>query len=216
MLIRTTLLTILCFTLITNPLQAQNGDMGNTQDNIQDNKPVEEQHLTYAQMTELMVNELHLNEKQQVKLTKINRRFKNLIEGEQRQLPMMGEQPEGGMGGGPSGGGMMGGGPSGGGMMGGGMMGGGPSGGGMMGGRPSGGMGGGMMGGGPRGGGMMDGPRGGGGPQSYDYDRQQSKYDKAVRKLFTDDQYEGYKKIKSQFYSQRRIRDFLLGNQHRI
>ncbi len=233
MLIRTTLLSILCFTLITSPLKANDGQPENSKDNIQDNKPTEEQHLTYDQMTELMVSELHLNEKQQTKLTKINRRFKNLIEGDHRQPPMMGERPDGqeggeggmqgppsgGMGGGRPSGGMMGGGPSGG--MGGGTMGGGPSGmgGGTMGGGPSG-MGGhgGMMGGRPSGGpGGMGGPGGGhGGPESYDYDRQQKKYDKAVRKLFNEEQYEGYQKIKPQFYSQRRNRDYLLGNQSLI
>jgi len=87
-------------------------------------------------------------------------------------------------------------------------------GGGMMGGH-GGGMGGGPMGG--HGGGMMGGPMGGhGGPEAYDYDRQQTKYDKAVRKLFSEEQFEGYKKIKQQFYSQRRVRDFLLGNQSNL
>ena len=38
----------------------------------------------------------------------------------------------------------------------------------------------------------------------------QEKYDKALCKFFTEEQYEGYKKLKPQFYSQRRIKDFLL------
>ncbi len=212
---RKTLLIILCLAFITCQVNAQ--------DDMQDNGQKEEQHLTYDQMTELMVSELHLDEKQQVKLTKINRRFKNLIEGDHREPPSMGGfgSPQGGEGaerGGHGGGGrMMGGGPMGGGMSmgghgGGGMsMGGGPmgghGGGGMMGGGMMGGHGGGHMGGGP-----MGGPGGGGGPEAYDYDKQQRKYDKAVRKLFNDEQFEGYKKIKTQFYSQRRIKEFLLGH----
>lgn len=38
----------------------------------------------------------------------------------------------------------------------------------------------------------------------------QEKYDKALCKFFTEEQYEGYKKLKPQFYSQRRIKEFLL------
>jgi len=219
---RKSLLLTLYFTFITCSLGAQSQD--NIQDNIPDNIREEEQHLTYDQMTELMVSELHLDEKQQNKLTKINRRFKNLIEGDHRQPPMMGgrldgqkgdgmpdnfeggdmsDSPRGyGMSGGPRGGGMSGG-PMGGGMSGG-----------MSGGPRGGGMGGGPRGGGMGGGGMMGGP--GAPPESYDYDRQQRKYDKAVRKLFSDEQFEDYQKIKSKFYSQRRIRDYLLGDQSRL
>ena len=77
---------------------------------------------------------------------------------------------------------------------------------------PGGGFGGGMP-----GGGMHGGPRGGMPPignqqqSSYDYDKQQSKYDKQMCKLLSDEQYEGYLKLKPQFYSQRRTRDFLMG-----
>lgn len=46
---------------------------------------------------------------------------------------------------------------------------------------------------------------------SYDYDKQQSKYDKQMRKLLSDEQYEVYLKLKPQFYSQRRVREFLMG-----
>jgi len=94
-------------------------------------------------------------------------------------------------------------------MPGGGM--GGPGGaGGFGGGMPGGGMGG-------RGGGMPGGPRGGMPPtgnqqlSSYDYDKQQTKYDKQMRKLLSDEQYESYLKLKPQFYSQRRVREFLMG-----
>ena len=154
--------------------------------------------MTQEQMTEKMVSDLKLDEKQVKKVTKLNKKFKTLIEGEQQdnmkgQRPPMGQgRPDGNRGGGRPGGGF------GGGMPGGGM--GGP-----------GGFGGGMPGGG------MGGPRGGVPPtgnqqqSSYDYDKQQSKYDKQMRKLLSDEQYEGYLKLKPQFYSQRRIREFLMG-----
>ena len=163
--------------------------------------------MTQKQMTEKMICELKLDEKQAKKVTKLNKKFKTLIEGEQQdnmkgQRPPMGQgRPDGNRGGGrPSGGGF------GGDMPGGGM--GGPGG--------AGGFGGGM--GGRGGGGMQGGPRGGmppgeGGQQqaSYDYDKQQTKYDKKIRKILSDEQYEGYLKLKPQFYSQRRTRDFLMG-----
>lgn len=70
----------------------------------------------------------------------------------------------------------------------------------------------------PMGQGRPDGHRGGGRPgggdsqqASYDYDKQQSKYDELMRKLLSDEQYEGYMKLKPQFYSQRRVREFLMG-----
>ena len=65
--------------------------------------------------------------------------------------------------------------------------------------------------------GMQGGPRGGmpqGAPKeqnSYDYDKQQAKYDEKIKKILSDEQYEGYLKLKPQFASQRRIREFLLG-----
>ena len=147
--------------------------------------------MTQEQMTEKMVSDLKLDEKQTKKVTKLNKKFKTLIEGEQQdnmkgQRPPMGQgRPDGNRGGG----------------------------------RPGGGFGGGMPGGGMggRGGGMQGGPRGGMPPtgnqqqSSYDYDKQQSKYDKQIRKLLSDEQYEGYLKLKPQFYSQRRVREFLMG-----
>jgi len=70
----------------------------------------------------------------------------------------------------------------------------------------------------PMGQGRPDGHRGGGRPggsdsqqASYDYDKQQSKYDEQMRKLLSDEQYEGYLKLRPQFYSQRRVREFLMG-----
>jgi hypothetical protein len=170
-------------------------------------RPQRMKRITQEQMTRRMVRELMLDEKQTKKVTKLNKKFKKLIEGEQQdnmkgQRPPMGQgRPGGNQGGGAPGGGM--GGPGGGGF-GGGSFGGGSFGGGM---------------GGPGGGGGMQGGPGGGMPPgegsqqqaSYNYDKQQLKYDKKLRKLLSDDQYEGYLRLKPQFYSQRRIREFLLG-----
>lgn len=157
------------------------------------------QRVSYEQMTTKMTTQLQLNEKQQKKVAKLNKKYKKLIEGEQQegkqgQRPPMGGRPSGG----PGGGGM----PGGGGGFGGGMPGGG--GGGFGGGMPGGGMGGGMPGGMP--GGQQQ-------TKAYDYDKQQAKYDKALAKLLTEQQYEGYKELKPQFYSQKRIKDFLFGGQ---
>ena len=166
----------------------------------QEDMPRRQKRVTYEQMTEKMVKELQLDEKQQKKVAKLNKKYKTLIEGEQverpqGQRPPMGERPSGR----PSGG--MGG--PGGGMPGG-----------FGGGMPGGGFGG-------RGGGMPGSPRGGmSGEQSqeksYDYDKQQQKYDKAIGKILTEQQYEGYQKIKPQFYSQRINREFLFGSQQSL
>ena len=156
--------------------------------NAQEKKPKRPERVTYEQMTKKMTAELQLNEKQQKKLAKLNKKYRKLIEGEQQerpqeQRPPMGERPSGER---PSGG-------PGGGMPGGGM----------------GGPGGGFGGGGPRGG-MPGGQQQ---EKEYDYDKKQEKYDKALCKFFTEEQYEGYKKLKPQFYSQRRIKEFLFGGQ---
>ena len=153
----------------------------------------------YEQMTQMMTKNLKLDEKQQKKVAKLNKKYKTLIEGEERKAPKggrppMGERPSGG---GP--GGMPGGGPDGGGF-GGGM----PGGGGFGGGMPGGG-----FGGGPRGGGM---PGGQSQDKSYDFDKNQKKYDKAIGKILTSEQMDGYQQIKPKFASQRRVRDFLLGS----
>jgi hypothetical protein len=174
-------------------------------DHWSENMPRRQKKVTYEQMTEKMVKELQLDEKQQKKVAKLNKKYKTLIEGEQverpqGQRPPMGERPSGRPSSRPSGG-----------------MGG-PGGGGFGGGMPGGGMGGpgGGMQGGPRGGGK--GMPGGGQPSesSYDYDKQQQKYDKAIGKILTEQQYEGYQKIKPQFASQRRVREFLLGGQQAL
>lgn len=112
--------------------------------------------MTQEQMTEKMISELKLDEKQAKKVTKLNKKFKTLIEGEQQenmkgQRPPMGQgRPDGNRGGGRPGGGF------GGSMPGGGM--GGPGG--------AGGFGGGMQG-GPRGG-MPPGGFGGHGSRQKD------------------------------------------------
>ena len=168
-------------------------------------RPQRMKRITQEQMTRRMVRELMLDEKQTKKVTKLNKKFKKLIEGEQPdkakgQRPPMGQGRPGGNHGG---GGM--GGPGGGGFGGGGF-GGGSFGGGM---------------GGPGGGGGMQGGPGGGMPPgegsqqqaSYNYDKQQLKYDKKLRKLLSDDQYEGYLKLRPEFHSQRRIREFLWGGE---
>ncbi len=161
------------------------------------NMPKQPKVVTYEEVTSQMVTSLNLDAKQQKKVAKLNKKYKKLIEGEMPQLPggampsadQQGQRPP--MGGGP------------GGMPGGGM--GGPDGA-----MPA--MGGGMPGGGfgGRGGGMT-----GGGQRSvssYDYDKQQKKYDKAIAKILSEQQYEGYLQIKPQFASQRRVRDFLFGD----
>ena len=135
--------------------------------------------VTYEQVTKMMVKDLQLDEKQQKKVAKLNKKYKTLIEGEQPQAPgngkpKMGERPA------PPSGGM----PGGHGGFGGGM--------------PGGGFGGGM-------------PGGHASENSYDYDKKQKKYDKAISKILTEKQMEGYQEIKPQFASQRRVRDFLIG-----
>ena len=138
----------------------------------------------YEQMTQIMTKDLKLDEKQQKKVAKLNKKYKTLIEGEERKAPEGGRPP---MGERPSGGGP------------GGMPGGGPGGGGF---------GGGMPGGGGFGGGM---PGGQSQDKSYDFDKNQKKYDKAIGKILSSEQMDGYQQIKPKFASQRRVRDFLLG-----
>ncbi|MCR5130706.1 MAG: hypothetical protein K6C10_04505 [Prevotella sp.] len=160
------------------------------------------QRVTYMQMTEQMEKNLGLGAMQLKKVLKLNKKYKTLIEGE--EMNMNGQPPMGGMPSGnasrPNGGGMGGpGGMPGGGNFGGGMPGGGNFGGGMPGG---GNFGGGMPGGAPRGG--MGMPSENSSKASYDYEKKQKKYDKAIAKILTTEQYEGYLKLKPQFASQRK------------
>ena len=185
--------------MLSGSLMAQ--DSSTSGSHSSEKKMPKRNRITYEQMTEKMEKELQLDEKQQKKVAKLNKKYKTLIEGEQverpqGQRPPMGERPSGrpsgemgGLGGGGFGGGMPGGG--------------------------IGGLGGGMQG-GPRGGGM--GMPGGSQPSesSYDHDKQQQKYDKAIGKILTEQQYDGYQKIKPQFASQRKVRKFLLGGQQSL
>ena len=177
-MIQTRQLLLLLSLLLPAALMAQDNETA-----FQMDRPQKGEHLTYELMTERMVTELQLDEKQQKKVTKLNKKYKTLIEGEERIIPQEGQPTKGGR---PSGGRPSGGMGGPGDMQGGGH-------GGFRGGMPGGGMGG-------RGGGMQGSPRGGGmgmpggsQPQdnSYDYDKQQQKYDKAIGKILTELQYEG-------------------------
>ena len=146
--------------------------------------------VSYEQMTEIMVNDLKLDTKQQKKVAKLNKKYQTLIEDEERKgpgpgRPPMGKRPEGGPGEhGGFGGGM-------------------PPRGGFGGGMPPGGFGGGM-------------PGGHHSEKAYDFDKNQQKYDKAIAKILSEEQMEGYKKMKPMFASQRRIREFLLDDEPKM
>ncbi len=187
-------------------------------------QPKKQQRFTNDEMTEKMVSELKLDEKQAKKLAKLNKKYKTLIEGESisdlgNKRPQMGQGMPGGMGQGMPGGmgqggpgGMGQGGPGGMGQgMPGGMGQGGPGG---MGQGGPGGMGqggpGGMGQGGPSGFGVMGAPPANTNTE-YDYDKNQEKYDKKISKILSDEQFESYKEIKPLFASQRRVREFLFG-----
>jgi hypothetical protein len=174
-------LLAICMLLLSGSVMAQEQDP-------------KKKRIGYEQMTQIMTKDLKLDEKQQKKVAKLNKKYKTLIEGEEHKAPEGGRPP---MGERPSGGGP-GGGPGGGGF-GGGM----PGGGGFGGGMPGGG-----FGGGPRGGGM---PGGQSQQKSYNFDKNQKKYDKAIGKILSSEQMEGYQQIKPKFASQRRVREFLLG-----
>jgi hypothetical protein len=168
-----------------------------------------ETFMTHEQMTSKMITDLKLNEKQAKKIKKLNKKYASIIEGPQRSQANKGKQgnsgnaPQGGPGG-NMGGGMMGG-P--GGNMGGGMMGGAPGGG------PGGNMGGGMMG-GPGGGPQGQRPQGMGQSDDDSMDlsgKKMAKYEKKLKSILTDSQYEGFEKIRPKFASQIMVKRFLLG-----
>lgn len=156
----------------------------------------------------LMINDLHLDAKQAKKVKKLNKKYASIIDG--TGLKSTSSKPSGD---GPDGASHGIGGPGGGqpGGFGGGMSGGMDS--------PGSGFGRGGMG-GPGGGRGQGGPQGG--PQgwpgkststsSLDLDAKQTKYEKKLKKILTEEQYSGYLKIKPRFYAQRSIREFLLGN----
>ena len=52
--------------------------------------------------------------------------------------------------------------------------------------------------------------------KAYDFDKNQQKYDKAIAKILSEEQMEGYKKMKPMFASQRRIREFLLDDEPKM
>jgi len=58
----------------------------------QEDMPRRQKRVTYEQMTEKMVKELQLDEKQQKKVAKLNKKYKTLIEGEQVERPQ-GQRP---------------------------------------------------------------------------------------------------------------------------
>ncbi len=62
---------------------------------IQMSRPAKVQRMTYEQMTEKMVSELQLDEKQAKKVTKLNKKYKTLIEGQQMERPQ-GQRPQNG------------------------------------------------------------------------------------------------------------------------
>ncbi len=181
-------------------------------------KSKKQRQISYEEMTKDMITDLNLDEKQAEKVAKLNKKYRTLIEGDRNSAGMNGRQPprgQGGHGGVPNG-------------MGQGGRGGGPGGMGGMGQGGPGGMGGGMGqgGSGGMGGGMGQGGRGGGpggmggmgmsssrAESEYDYDKNQEKYDKKLRKILTEEQYESYKNIRPRFASQRLVREFLLGGQ---
>ena len=157
-------------------------------------------HLTVDQVNERMVKELNLTEQQQKKITKLNKSYKELIEGtSMRQARPQGQSSNGGGMGGSRG--RMGGSGEGMGGHGGGM--GGNFGGGMGG---PGGMGGGMTG--------MSGSQSSKSATNsnlpQDLSKKQARYDQKLKKILTEEQYTGYEKIKKEYASQTQYRDFLL------
>ena len=146
--------------------------------------------VSHEQMTQMMVKDLKLDTTQQKEVAKLNKKYQTLIEDEERKGPGPGRPP---MGKRPEGG------PGEHGGFGGGMP-------------PRGGFGGGMPG-GPNCGCM---PGGHHSEKAYDFDKNQQKYDKAIAKILSDEQMEGYKKIKPMFASQRRVKEFLLGDDQNL
>ena len=76
--------------LIPAGAMAQNNEQA-----IQMSRPAKVQRMTYEQMTEKMVSELQLDEKQTKMVTKLNKKYKTLIEGQQMERPL-GQRPQNG------------------------------------------------------------------------------------------------------------------------
>ena len=84
--------------MLSGSLMAQDSSTSGAQSS--EKKMPKRNRITYEQMTEKMVKELQLDEKQQKKVAKLNKKYKTLIEGEQverpqGQRPPMGERPSG-------------------------------------------------------------------------------------------------------------------------
>ena len=102
-----TILSIIGVLLLSGSLMAQDSSTSGVVSS--EKKMPKRNRITYEQMTEKMVKELQLDEKQQKKVAKLNKKYKTLIEGEQverpqGQRPPMGERPSGNGGGRPRGG----------------------------------------------------------------------------------------------------------------
>lgn len=103
-MIQTRQLLLLLSLLLPAALMAQDNETA-----FQMDRPQKGERLTYEKMTEQMVTELQLDEKQQKKVAKLNKKYKTLIEGEERKIPQEGQptksgrpsggRPSGGMGG---------------------------------------------------------------------------------------------------------------------
>ena len=144
-------------------------------------------HLTVDQVNERMVKELNLTEKQQKKVRKLNKSYKELIEGpSMSQTHTQGPSSNGDRMGGPGGG---------------------------MGGNFGGGMGGpGGMGGMTGMSGSQSGKSTSNSNLPQDLSKKQARYDQKLKKILTEEQYTGYEKIKKEYASQTQYHDFLLND----
>ena len=169
---------------------------------VREGGPQRHPRITASEVTERMIAELNLDEKQAKKVEKLNKKHASVIEGIHPQTPDGQKPPKDFAGGGRGGhGGRMGGGPGGmGGPPPGGGMGGGPGGGpGGMGGPPSGGMNGEM----PR---QED-----FGTQLVKLGKKQEDYDKKLAKILSADQMTLYEtNIKPQYASQWQMQEYIM------
>lgn len=179
MKIRTTLL-LLSVGLSVSAL-AQNNDSQPQSPSMHKQPPMMEEQMTVSQINDKMVTDLKLTEKQAKKVKKLNKKYAAIIEGNTTNKDGKQGRPSGPP---PGGNGQR---PQGGP---GGM--GGPNSG--MGGRP----------GGPQGGPGMSADS-----NSKSLDEQQEAYEKKLKKILSEEQYEGYKNIRPQFFSQKVMRRFL-------
>lgn len=85
-MIQTRQLLLLLSLLLPAALMAQDNETA-----FQMDRPQKGERLTYEKMTEQMVTELQLDEKQQKKVAMLNKKYKTLIEGEERKIPQEGQ-----------------------------------------------------------------------------------------------------------------------------